>query len=84
MKIMTLLAVLAILCVCCLSVDPPTYNFSYHITFDETFTSENKTFEVNGQTYYDPLNNRQRWDRVNGRYDPFCGTIIPNVSTPCI
>lgn len=66
------------------SVDPPTYNFSYHVTFDEVFTVNGTDYEVNGQVFYDPVHNRERVDRVNGRYDLFCGQVLPNVSTPCL
>jgi hypothetical protein len=40
-------------------------------------------FTVSGQQFYDPLNNRERTDYINGRFDKFCGTIIPEVTTPC-
>ena len=33
--------------------------------------------------FYDPENKKERVDRTNGRYDLFCGTVFPNVSTPC-
>lgn len=33
--------------------------------------------------YYDATNNRERVDRVNGKYNLFCGTILPNVTTSC-
>lgn len=63
---------------------PPTYNFSYHITFDETFTSAGTSHVNSGQVFYDPLNNRQRTDRTNGRYDVYCGTVLPDVDAPCL
>jgi hypothetical protein len=34
--------------------------------------------------FYDPINNRERYDRSNGRYNAFCGPIVPNVSTSCV
>lgn len=33
--------------------------------------------------YYDAKNNRERIDRTNGRYNLFCGGILPNVTTSC-
>jgi hypothetical protein len=44
----------------------------------------NNTRHINyGAVYYDPKNNRERVDRDNGVRDAFCGSILPNVSTPC-
>lgn len=58
------------------AVDPPNYNYPFHITFDEEFITEKGRYTVNGQTYYDPRNNRERVDRANGRYDLFCGSVL--------
>ena len=33
--------------------------------------------------FYDADNNRERVDRTNGRYDLVCGSVLPNVTTPC-
>lgn len=79
MRILLLLALVTVL----LAVNPPLYDYAYHITFDEAFTINKTVYRVNGQTFYDPKNNRERVDRVNGRYDLFCGTVIPNVTTAC-
>lgn len=84
MKQITFGLVLLLLGISSLAIEPPVYNFSYHVTFDEIFVVNKTNYEVNGQTFYDPINNRERVDRVNGRYDIFCGSILPNVSTPCI
>jgi hypothetical protein len=32
-----------------LCIDPPVYNISYHITFDDTFIVNNTKYQVNGQ-----------------------------------
>lgn len=66
-----------------LSVNPPVYNYSYHIAFDQAYTVNSTVYRVNGQKYYDPANNRERTDRANGRYNAFCGTVLPNVTTSC-
>jgi hypothetical protein len=71
------------LAVAFLAASPPNYNYAYHIAFDEAFTVNKTVYRVNGQTFYDPANNRERVDRVNGRYDIFCGTVLPNVTTSC-
>lgn len=65
------------------TVNPPIYDYPFSIFFDETFIKDSTAYKVNGQTFYDPRNNRQRVDRTNGRYDTICGTILPNVTTPC-
>ena len=81
MKLILLIFAISSLCV---AVSPPTYDYSFHINFDETVIAPNRTqYKVNGQTFYDPKSNRQRVDRVNGRYDLFCGSVLPNVTTPC-
>jgi|LakMenEpi03Aug12_release.lakeMendotaPanAssembly.Ray.scaffolds.fasta_scaffold109558_1 hypothetical protein len=33
--------------------------------------------------YYDASKNRERVDRTDGRYNLFCGGILPNVTTAC-
>jgi len=66
-----------------MAVTAPNYNYAFHIAFDETVIQNSTAYKVNGQTFYDPKNNRERVDRTNGRYDLFCGTVLPNVTTPC-
>ena len=78
-RLLILLAVLAM----SLAIEPPVYNYSYKINFDESFIQNKTTFRVNGQFIYDPANNRERVDRTNGRYDLFCGSVLPNQTTPC-
>jgi hypothetical protein len=80
---MRLVLLLLALAATFLAVSPPNYDYGYHITFDEAVIVNKTTYRVNGQTFYDPKNNRQRVDRINGRYDLFCGTVIPNVTTAC-
>jgi len=84
MNKMIAIAIWSILIFTVTAVDPPVYNFSYHIAFDETYTVNKSSYEVNGLLFYDPINNRERVDRTNGRYNKFCGPIIPNTNTPCI
>jgi hypothetical protein len=62
---------------------PPIYNYSYYASFDETNIINGAGYTVKGQQFYDPINNKERIDYVNGRYDRICGTILPNVTTPC-
>lgn len=77
-----LLAMIVLICAVS-AVSPPNYNYSFHITFDEAYTINSTVYRVNGQTFYDPKNNRERVDRANGRYNFFCGSVLPNVTTPC-
>lgn len=65
------------------AVTPPIYNYSFHTTFDEVYNINSTAYRGNGQIFYDPKNNRQRFDRNNGRFNAFCGSVLPNVSTPC-
>lgn len=58
MKQATCTILLLFLIASCLAIDPPVYNFSFHVTFDEIFVVNNTNYEVNGQTFYDPINNR--------------------------
>ena len=64
-------------------IDPPLMAESFQIAFDETFINNGTKYRVNGQMYYDAKNNRERVDRVNGRYDLFCASVMPNVTTSC-
>ena len=75
-----LLAVLVLLAIC---KDPPVLAGSFKISYDETFIVDGSKYIVNGQMLYDADHNRERVDRTNGRYDLFCSTIVPNISTPC-
>lgn len=82
MKISTLILLALVLgCIDC--KDPPVYDYPFHITFDDIYIIANITYRVNGQTFYDPKNNRERVDRTNGQYNAFCGTVLPNVTAPC-
>jgi hypothetical protein len=53
----TIILFIALLAVA-LAVSPPIYNYAYSITFDETFIQNSTAYKVNGQTFYDPKNNR--------------------------
>lgn len=64
--------------------EPPTFNYPYFTAFEETDVEAGKHYTVNGQLFYDPLNNRERLDLSNGKNDRICGTVLPLVSTPCI
>jgi hypothetical protein len=55
---LSLVAIFFAICFTAFAAEPPVYNFSYHITFDDTFIVDNKSYTVNGQEFYDPINNR--------------------------
>lgn len=54
---MKIIVIAALLCFV-LAIDPPVYNFAYHINFDESWIVNKTIYEVNGQVFYDPKNNR--------------------------
>ena len=75
---------LLLLAVVILAKDPPTLSASYFQAFGETFSLPNgKQEKINGQLFYEASKNRERIDRVNGQFDKFCSSVLPNVSTPC-
>lgn len=78
-----LLAILVLALVSVYSIDPPLLSDTFRVAFDETFIVNKTAYKVNGQWFYDSTNNRERVDRVNGRYDLFCSSILPNVTTAC-
>ena len=63
--------------------NPPMWSPSFYVAYEETFVKGNASYTFNGQFFYDAPNKRQRADKVNGRYDATCASILPNVSTKC-
>ena len=80
MKILLLLVTLSALAT---AVDPPVYAYPFRISFDETIVQNRSKYHINGKLFYDPDNHKSRVDRANGRYNPFCGTILTDQTTPC-
>ena len=80
MKIVLLLTILSL---AVSDVDPPIYDQPFRISFDETIVQNKTKYHVNGKMFYDPINQKSRVDRANGRYNPFCGTILSDQTTPC-
>ena len=78
------LAVALIIAVLAQTRSPPTFNYSYQVSFEETFYKKGGSFKTTGQVFYDPFNNRERVDWDNGEHNFFCGSVLPNVATPCI
>ena len=37
---------------------PPIYDYSFYTSFDDTFVIDGTSYQVNGQEFYDPKNNR--------------------------
>lgn len=83
---MSKMVILAVLACLALSLDPtpPLYNYAFKVSFDETYVINSTQYTVNGGTYYDPAKNRERIDRATGKYNFFCGSIMPNLTTPCV
>ena len=63
---------------------PPIFNYSYEVNFVETFISKRGNTSTSGKVFYEPNKNRERVDWANGRHNFFCGSVLPNVDTPCI
>lgn len=40
-------------------------------------------FYTTGQVWYDWTQQAERLDRTDGRYEILCGSVMPNVATPC-
>ncbi len=65
------------------SKSPPVFNYSYQVTFQETVIRNKIPYYTQGQEFYDPFKKRERVDWANGQHNAFCGTILPNINTPC-
>lgn len=77
------LLILALCLTVSLQEDPPTLPDAFQMAFDESYIQNGSTIRVNGQWFYDATKNRERVDRANGRYSFFCGSVLPNTTTPC-
>lgn len=62
---------------------PPVWSPSFYVAYDETFVKDGHSYTFNGQFFYDAINGRQRADKITGRFDPTCSSILPNVTTRC-
>lgn len=83
-KALILTAILVILSVSqTMDPVPPVWSPSFYVAYDETFQKDGHYYTFNGQFFYDAINNRQRADKVTGRFDPTCSSILPNVTTRC-
>lgn len=38
---------------------------------------------VSGKFYYDSKKDMMRIDRIDGQHDMVCGSVLPNVTSPC-
>ena len=65
--------------------DPPMFNYSYYVTFNETYYHRpDPEQHTTAQLFYDPIKKRERIDWHNGLYNGFCNGVFPMDSTPCI
>lgn len=83
MQPILLLALTLCLRTMALSKDAPIYNYPYSINFEESVVRGTTQYKISGKMFYDSKNNRERVDRTNGRYDLFCGSVLPNQTIPC-
>jgi hypothetical protein len=79
LKAITIISIVAVI----YSKSPPVFNYSYQVGFDETVIRNKQEYHTLGQEFYDPVKNRERVDRANGQHNAFCGTVLPNIATPC-
>ena len=62
-------------------VDPPVWAEEFKQVFVESF--KGTQVRAVGDMFYSAKKNMSRVTRNNGRYEAFCGTNMPNVTTPC-
>lgn len=63
-------------------IRPPEWPEVFTEAFYEYYPNQNTT-HVTGSYRYDSNKQAERIDRNNGVLDIFCGSVLPNVSTPC-
>lgn len=65
-------------------VTPPVWPSTWQASFNESMRDGPiEKGSTTGVYFYDFANNRSRIDRVDGKYDRYCGTEEIDVSTPC-
>ena len=62
-------------------VTPPTWPNRFHQSFVEAYNTTH--IHISGKYYYDSDRGYSRVDRIDGRFDAVCGSITPNITTPC-
>lgn len=63
------------------ALDPPVWPQHFSQSFVETY-SYTKLHTV-AAMYYDSKNNWERVDREDGRFEPVCSSVMPNIQTRC-
>jgi hypothetical protein len=71
MKVILLLAILATVALTDRK-DPPIFNYSYQVSFVETFLRKTVNYTTTGRLFYDPINKRERVDWDDGTHNGFC------------
>ena len=62
-------------------VTPPVWPEIFHQSFVENYNSTH--LRTSGRFYFDSKRDMMRIDRLDGQHDMVCGSILPNVSSPC-
>lgn len=62
-------------------VTPPVWPETFHISFIESYPSV--ATRATGRFNYDAKRDVMRIDRSNGIHDLICGSVLPNITTPC-
>lgn len=62
-------------------VSPPVWAPTFSEKFVESYTYYSG--KIMGSVFYDSTKDVERVDRADGRYEVLCGSVLPNVSSPC-
>lgn len=62
-------------------IDPPVWPETFTQSFVESYAFTH--LHVTGKIHYDAKRDAERIDRNDGQYEILCGSVLPNVTTPC-
>lgn len=62
-------------------VPPPVWPEVFTQSFVESYTTSR--MHVSGKVHYDSKRGAERVDRTDGQHEILCGSVLPNVTSPC-
>lgn len=62
-------------------VTPPMWAEVFYQSFVESY--ETTHMHVTGKIHFDSKRDMEKIDRTDGQYETLCGSVLPNVATPC-
>lgn len=62
-------------------VPPPVWPETFSQSFVESYTTTH--MHISGKVHYDYKNGAERVDRTDGQHEILCGSVLPNVASPC-